>query len=241
MVPTYNYTPLPTANSIRLFTLEPGSGSDTIKGNMTSTLLSGRSAATAEFKALSYTWANPLDLGNLDYRPYDVFDHFISCDGATKEVTENLHHALWQLRELKESSPLWIDAVCINQKDTDEKKHQLKLMSRIYSDASWAIIWLGKEDSTTYEAIQAIEKHRESATIYLMPRPSHALSLFISGREWHAVVNLLLRAWFNRLWTLQEVLLPARTMSLCGFREVDISLMAIFAGMIPGKGDGYRN
>lgn len=106
MVPIYNYTPLPTANSIRLFTLESGSGSDTIKGNMTSTLLSGRTAAMAEFKALSYTWANPLVLDNPDYRSYDIVNHFISCDGATMEVTENLHHALWQLRELKEYTPL---------------------------------------------------------------------------------------------------------------------------------------
>ena len=77
------------------------------------------------------------------------------------KVKENLHNALWQLRELEHYSPLWIDAICINQ-DGKEKSHQLSLMSRIYSDASWVVIWLGKEDPTTYQAIQAMEEREGS-------------------------------------------------------------------------------
>ncbi|KAH6665433.1 heterokaryon incompatibility protein-domain-containing protein [Halenospora varia] len=241
MVPEYDYNPLPPG-SIRLFTLQPGSGNAPIEGNLTTILLSDRTATPSEFKALSYTWANPLDEGNPFYKLYDTVQCYILCDGKRMKVKENLNDALWQLRELKDSSLLWIDAVCINQTDDEEIDRQLKLMPRIYSDASWVVIWLGKEDSLTYEAIQAIEKDGESLTLRSMMRAGNAFSRFdcttesqsgyMTDREWHVIANLLLRTWFSRLWTLQEVLLPTRTTSFCGSRKVDISRAVMFAGIM---------
>jgi hypothetical protein len=235
MEPTYNYIPLLTPDSLRLFTLRPGIGDATIEGSLTTTSLSDSVGTTPEFKALSYTWSNPIDKGNLFYNPYDVVDYHISCDGRRMKVTQNLHDALWQLRGLKESSPLWIDAICINQYNIHEKSHQLKLMSRIYADASWVIIWLGKEDPTTHGAIQSIKKKEDSlitTTMFSSSNPTKCIQFNMTNQESDAVANLLQRTWFSRLWTLQEVLLPERTLTLCGSRVVDIGLLALFAEAI---------
>jgi hypothetical protein len=242
MASAYEYNSLPTTDSIRLFRLQPGSGDTPIEGNLTTTFLSDSTATALKFKALSYTWSNPLDEGNPSYKPYDVVQSYILCDQRRMKVTENLYDALWQLRELKDCSPLWIDAVCINQAHDEEINHQLKLMSRVYADASSVIIWLGKEDSTTHEAIDVMEKNGDSLITNSLFDASNAYSHSdyvkwrqsdsITGREQHAVANLLLRTWFSRLWTLQEVLLPERTISFCGSRQVDISCAAILAGIM---------
>jgi hypothetical protein len=228
MASAYEYNRLPTAPSIRLFTLQPGSSEAPIEGNLTTILLSDKTATTINFKALSYTWANPLDEGNPSYKPNDVVPRSILCGGRDMAVTENLHDSLCQLRERKEVSPLWIDAICISQTDKGEVPYQLKLMSRIYAEASLVIIWLGNEDPTTPEAIQTMEK-----TLSVGAKSNFDNEVIsMTVKEQHAVANFLLRSWFGRLWAMQEVLLPINALCLCGSREVDIAIPAIFASSI---------
>lgn len=42
---------------------------------------------------------------------------------------------------------LWIDALCINQKDNHEKSQQVRMMYQLYKQASRVVIWLGAEDA----------------------------------------------------------------------------------------------
>jgi hypothetical protein len=81
---------------------------------------------------------------------------------------KNLQDALWQLRQLKEFSYLWIDAICINQKDNEEKSQQIKSMQELYSTASLVIIWLGKSDPTSDEAIRLIGTGSDANLMSLM-------------------------------------------------------------------------
>lgn len=41
---------------------------------------------------------------------------------------------------------LWVDALCINQQDPQEKTHQVQLMGKIYSLAESVLVWLGPDD-----------------------------------------------------------------------------------------------
>lgn len=73
-------------------------------------------------------------------------------DGATFSATRNLYLALRRLRgQIKTnegnagSRTLWVDAVCINQKDAIEKRRQVQLMGDIYSQATRGLLWLGEE------------------------------------------------------------------------------------------------
>ena len=60
-------------------------------------------------------------------------------------VTRNLYTALKQFRAEKLSEPFWIDAICINQGNLQEKNAQIKMMKEIYSHASRVLVWLGEE------------------------------------------------------------------------------------------------
>ncbi|OTA83788.1 hypothetical protein M434DRAFT_61644, partial [Hypoxylon sp. CO27-5] len=107
------------------------------------------------FIALSYVW------GATAQPP-----HVVLCNDHPFEVTENCWEALVQFRRdmrrpgnTRSSSedpglvPLWIDAICINQKDEVEKTGQILLMGNIYKKASSVCIWLGRGDRQTDDAM----------------------------------------------------------------------------------------
>jgi hypothetical protein len=75
----------------------------------------------------------------------------IVLNGKTFYTTSNLLAALKAVDTLqrRENSTLliWIDAICINQGDVQEKAQQVPLMGRIFSKANIVLIWLGSLES----------------------------------------------------------------------------------------------
>jgi hypothetical protein len=53
---------------------------------------------------------------------------------------------------------LWVDAVCIDQADDEERSEQVQMMSRIYKNASRVLVWLGLPFERTYTEFDAIQK-----------------------------------------------------------------------------------
>jgi len=88
------------------------------------------------FTALSYVWGT-----------YAIQPDTIICDDIRFEVTSNCHSALWHLRKKLGSFRIWVDAICINQQDGDEKSQQIPLMGDIYSKSALVYVWLGEDTS----------------------------------------------------------------------------------------------
>ncbi|CAM1504107.1 Fc.00g016980.m01.CDS01 [Cosmosporella sp. VM-42] len=96
------------------------------------------------YVAMSYTWGDPDDR-------VPIF-----IDGHSVHVTTNLEEGLREFRELepfKKGLWIWIDAVCINQNNPQERDAQVKMMSAIYEQAGNIIVWLGPRDKYSDEAI----------------------------------------------------------------------------------------
>jgi hypothetical protein len=53
---------------------------------------------------------------------------------------------------------LWIDALCINQDDVNERTQQVRMMGDVYSSAEQVIIWLGPERKNDQSAVDAIAR-----------------------------------------------------------------------------------
>jgi hypothetical protein len=83
------------------------------------------------YTALSYAW-NRGSYGEDNKYPILVNDHAI-------DVTESLWEALHEFQTRRLRSWLWIDAICINQKNDSEKSEQVQRMRSIYSKASRVI------------------------------------------------------------------------------------------------------
>lgn len=112
---------------VRLLVLHPGYGRD----GLYCTLLHFSLACRPKYEALSYEWSSLPGSGG------------INCNGHIMDVTENLYHALRYLRFPKLPRYLWIDAICINQRDRIEKASQVSMMKQIYASATETLVWLG--------------------------------------------------------------------------------------------------
>ena len=217
-------------DSVRLLKLKPGDSDALLEGTLTVVSLSDPGLA---YRALSYTWGNPLDEDSRFFEPHNDCKYYLNCGGKHIEILKNLRDALWQLRQLGEFSYLWIDAICINQNNNSEKSQQIKLMPELYSKASLVNIWLGKSDETSDEAIDLIRTNPAANLESLMQPAGQSLSKFeFTTQQWQAIANLLLRKWFTRLWTLQEVIIPTTTTALCGSRRFEIDEATVLAAAL---------
>ncbi|RKL27128.1 hypothetical protein BFJ72_g13361 [Fusarium proliferatum] len=91
---------------------------------------------TPEYYAISYTWGE------------SGFTEEIMIDGQLMMVTENCHYALMQARDRYPSVSgkpvfIWIDSICINQDDNDEKSYQVAMMDDIFTRASKVLACVG--------------------------------------------------------------------------------------------------
>lgn len=132
---THRYRCLAPGN-IRLLVLSPGRVNEPIECFLDHYPLQD----CPNYTALSYTWGSP------------GASVLIYLDGASFWVRLNLYFFLEGYRDRYNPSVLWIDAVCINQDDLDEKTSQIQLMNRIYEEADHVLIWLGEDSDCTFTA-----------------------------------------------------------------------------------------
>lgn len=88
------------------------------------------------YEALSYLWGSKKDAKAED----------ILCDGKSVPVSKNCLEALVAIRQLKLATRLFVDAVCIDQGNKEERQQQITLMGDIYAGATRVISWLGPRD-----------------------------------------------------------------------------------------------
>lgn len=134
----------------------------------------------------------------------------ILCRGQRIPITKNCEAALRRLRLQSRNRRLWIDAICINQQDISEKSHQVRLMSRIYSNASQVLAYLGIEPS------QVTMRHRQ--LIEYIKDQSYA-ALDNPGTK-ETLLTFLRTPYFDRVWVLQEIGLSRLVTFIIGRHEI---------------------
>lgn len=168
-----------------------------------------------QFYALSYVWGS------------DVKNRSIDCNGKELPVTESAFGALTGLKSriLNGKLPIWIDALCINQTDDEEKAREVANMHRIYRRAKAIVVWLGPEADGSDLAMDGIDKLAKLLpSLSVVPFPDRLLEYGLPAKDdpiWPALGCLFSRPWFFRLWTFQEVILAATAIVCCGNATVD--------------------
>lgn len=130
------------------------------------------------YEALSYAW------GSIE-KP-----HKISVDGYDLCVTENLYKALSHLRTPQVERILWIDAICIDQNNNEERAEQVQLMAKVYCKASRVIVWLGDAQADSDSTLDAIRVAANRETTKSFNYQTHQ----------QGILDLLQRPWFQRIW-----------------------------------------
>jgi hypothetical protein len=111
------------------------------------------------YTALSYCWGNTSNKNP------------VLVNNSVFETTDNLASALWFIRKHLASGSLindlpqlfWIDAICINQSDSEEKSQQVPLMQTVYASAANVLSWLGCGDDLIPTAFDFIRQTVQAA------------------------------------------------------------------------------
>ena len=107
---------------------------------------------------------------------------------------------------------LWVDALCINQRDVEERSHQVQHMAMIYKSAEKILIWLGewpKRACLQLERCQAIWKKMLLEEGNGRP-PSFEYDMVENYHIFQHFVDIMELPWFRRLWVIQELALAKR-------------------------------
>ncbi|KAK6855385.1 hypothetical protein PG995_008917 [Apiospora arundinis] len=211
----------------------------------------------AEFKgqysALSYTWGHPV-IDNFK----DNMSFVVVCNGQRMPIGLNLNDALQHIYVESDMAPplFWIDALCINQSDLEERAKQVSLMTSIYSNAANVVVWLGK-DNTDAHLAHALLSEYCPALIKIVEdlvteNPAAMLSAGVFNlyddakvhekyhltprpmEEWKAVVRFLSWRWFSRIWIVQEMVFNRSHVICCGPLRFDWADLDLFVSLVFG-------
>jgi hypothetical protein len=201
---SFKYKPLPPGYFRLLTIVGPG---DFPVGQMEAFSLD----AAPEYVAMSYSWGK-----NTTSRTF-------FCNNQTFAVSSEVLDALNSLGLGLRTTKVWIDAICINQADEEEKANQVAEMQRIYARATRVAIWLGPAEDNSDIFIDKMDDFVQWAVHFdsnkvdqrgQLTSPPH-------GRLFLALGPILARPWFNRVWVVQEVLLAKDAVLVCGTRFLD--------------------
>jgi len=104
------------------------------------------------FAALSYVWGGG-----------EAIHRTITCHGCDLEITENYYQALWHIQRRFGAVAIWVDSICINQADDDEKAGQIALMGEVYGLAASVYVWLGLADADSDNAVKYLKTRARQA------------------------------------------------------------------------------
>lgn len=199
----YGYEALPPDN-IRIVQVQPGRRGSAIRCYLQTHSL--RTSPDTRYMALSYVWSPT------------THQSTIFLNGRSFPVTRNLYSALQHIRHRNNRLSLWIDAICINQDDNQERGHQIAYMRSIYHCASRVIIWLGKADETSDVAMDYIRYEAHEDDFALPP----------------CVMDLFCRPWWSRVWVVQEAASARREPIVrCGDKELSWSCLRCLQTKVP--------
>lgn len=217
-IPPFHYEPL-RSGEIRLLTPVASDSQRPQWRLQTAGLRDLKALGNEGFEALSYTWGDPSETFPL------------ICNDQKLLMHKNLHDALPFLARRCSSQPLWIDAICINQRDEAEKLAQVRLMHRIYRQATRVWVWLGHSTERTDAAIAVLPRLAHLGQILQHNPPARwsNSSLILDSTDlphnqsviWEALRVILCNDWYTRVWTVQEFALAQHVTFLCGCYEIE--------------------
>ncbi|KAF5525567.1 Heterokaryon incompatibility protein 6, OR allele [Colletotrichum aenigma] len=235
---SYRYQPLPPVVEqnrpppfTRLLLLNPGSAEDPFEAHLELVHIE----QAPPYEALSYTWGKPTE------QPRD----YIWLDGHSLPIKPNLEDALRSLRFPNQARRLWVDALCIDQSNLDERARQVQYMRLVYKHAARVVVWLGLKTSGTHEALQAAERIARPRE-YTDPAHSAADSAPPDSDTLQALVSSMMedipesamtnldevfqRPYFTRCWCVQEIV--ASSWAIAKIEDLEMSFFDLIASSL---------
>ena len=165
------------------------------------------SSSIPSYTALSYAWGQNTGIVSAN------------IDGRPQTISYVVEEALRQIRHETEYMYIWLDQICIDQEDNEEKSEQVLQMRHIYQDAASVIAWVGPafpQVGLLFEVLKELAAAHEASTDTLDPlwnifeNPARFLSI---KKPFKLFCE---RVYWSRMWIMQEFTLPGAVSIRCG-------------------------
>ena len=243
----FAYSPLKEKSQFRLVTIlpkcyQPHAAQRCLtaenNGAIYCQLLNTKLDSSIQYEALSYCWGDPsrtkciiIELDNGRFRQL--------------MITETLDVALRSLRKPQLPLTLYIDQICINQEDAFEKNKQVQLMAEIYRRSTCVLGWLGpgtfhsdtfmdfvSTDSglpsfppppmfgaVSWTPVESVVQIDQKLQEDFEKRFHGELAEYWQNVPLEGLFDIVSRAWFRRVWIIQEASLGATMILVCGHKR----------------------
>ena len=218
----YRYTPLAqNEGAFRLIRLLP---STDFAAEIVCEVFESDLGGHPEYEALSYVWGDPTFVVDIRIQPTQP-----SVDYERVWITQNLETSLRFLRRSTETRCLWVDAICIDQRNDAEKSKQVPRMKDIYSQCTSDLIWLGEEQSesqlalATLQRLQSLEVRRDNEKQWTNELAVSDLSL----ERYQALQSMLVvPGLWQRVWVMQEIACCPRAEIILGHVSISWDVLS---------------
>ncbi|KAH8756599.1 heterokaryon incompatibility protein-domain-containing protein, partial [Diaporthe sp. PMI_573] len=132
----------------------------------------------------------------------------------------------------------WVDAICINQNDLEERSAQVQVMPQIYSKASCVIVWLGDDSQMIFRLLRNVWETPDLKNVIRRVNKKakrlKELKEQYTNLDWdmpedgiftindiRLILSTFLRSWFTRVWCIQELSLATKIRMFMGKTELE--------------------
>ncbi|KAH7379570.1 heterokaryon incompatibility protein-domain-containing protein [Pyrenochaeta sp. MPI-SDFR-AT-0127] len=179
--PSFMYSPLnDSLDEFRLMSVLPYQPDTRIQIELCHASMS-HASLPGSYRCLSYTWGPPDDTQE------------ISLGGHPFRVRRNLYEFLEQAAKSLCDEKIWVDVLCINQDDDDEKAKQIVKMGLIFHRAKEVLVWLGN-DNDLFLFFEWMNSGQGKFGNHAPGRMESTKRAFLQHPYW------------NRAWITQEIL-----------------------------------
>ncbi|KAM7195816.1 Heterokaryon incompatibility protein (HET) domain containing protein [Rhypophila sp. PSN 637] len=165
-------------------------------------------ASAPPYEAVSYVWGSPTK------------DKFISVNNTDLAITSSAYEIIQRRHSFWRERVIWIDQICINQRDVNEKAKQVQMMRDIYTRAERVTAWLG--NSPHAQLVQRffaeLDMLNRSPNFSSGQKLKEKIFSMHEERRSHlsAVSEFFRNPWFRRVWIIQEAACAKRLYVMYG-------------------------
>ncbi|KAF5704622.1 het-domain-containing protein [Fusarium mundagurra] len=246
----FQYKPLQHKNEIRLLRVAKPCAS--VQKSWRFSLIHAIIESAPPYETVSYVWGRPVRNHNL-----------VLNDGTILSVTENLARVIHESARHCSTGYLWVDQICIDQDNQEERNHQVGIMGAIYQAGYQVLVSLGPIDLHPCSALDFICSTANNALERGLPKETflQQLQIILLGDAALTTGHLVMQkddhrlaiwqlykylgsSWFARGWVFQEIILSKQskimigssTVSLEGFYWICEAIMQVEQGDILSVG-----